>query len=211
MAKPAQANLQNLDINLIPTSENQGSVAVIVRWLLSVGRYLIIVTEIIALVIFGLSVKFTIDKNDLKESIDTKKAVIDTLSQDEELFRNYQQKVSQISTLIDTHSNTFSFYSDLLELLPSEAVFEEIKVENGKLTLSGSLPNPNSLQALISSLNSSEKFSELDITNLSVPTAQQPFYLFTASATLEPGVLLTGPAPVVSTAPTAPPSGGATQ
>ena len=192
MAKPAQATLQNLDINLIPTNDGQSNVAVIIHWLLSVGRYLIIITEIIALLIFGLSVKFTIDKNNLKEAIDTKKAAIDPLATEEDLFRNYQAKVEKISSLLKSHSNTFTFYNDLLQLLPGEALFDEIRVESGKLTLSGSLPNPTSLQTLISSLNSSEMFSELDITNLSVPTAQQPFYIFTASATLKPGVVLGG-------------------
>lgn len=200
MAKPAQANLQNLDINLIPSGDNQGNVTILVHWLLSIGRYLIIATEVVALVIFALSVKFTIDKNDLKEAIENKKAVIDNLSADEDLFRNYQAKVDKISSLLNTHSNTYSFYSDLLTLLPAEASFDEIKLEGKKLILSGSLPNPLSLQTLISSLNNSHKFDELDITNLSVPTAQQPYYLFTASATLKPGIVQTGPGTTPGTA-----------
>ncbi len=203
MAKTAHT-LQNLDINLIPTSDGQGSAAILVHWLLGVGRTLVIVTEIVALVIFALSVKFTIDKNNLKESIVDKKAIIDTKASSENLFRNYQAKVERIGDLLDSHSNSYSFYADLLTLLPSDALLDEIKLEGGKLTISGSLPNPGSLQTLISSLNSSQKFQELDITNLSVPTSAQPFYLFTASATLKPGIVRAGiEAPVSSsTAPT---------
>lgn len=192
MSKPAPNTLQNLDINLMPTNDGQGNIAIITHWLLGVGRYLIIITEIIALLIFALSVKFTIDKNNLKESIENKKAIIDTRSADETLFRNYQAKVEKIGDLITNHSNTYSFYTDLLVLLPADAVLDDLKLEENKLTLSGSLPNPGALQNLISQLNNSQKFSELGITNLSVPTSEQPFYLFSASATLKPGVVQFG-------------------
>lgn len=204
MAKPAHS-LQNLDINLIPTTSGQSNAAVLVRWLLGVGRYLLIITEVVALIIFGLSVKFTMDKNDLKESISEKKALIDSRQVDENLFRNYQAKVEKIGTLLSNHSNTYEFYADVLTLLPSDASLDEIKLDGEKLILSGSLPNPGSLQTLISSLNSSQKFSELDITNLTVPTSQQPFYLFTASALIKPGVVQTvqdaPPQPAVAPAP----------
>lgn len=198
MAKPAPAPLENLNINLISSDEGKGNLVAVVHWLLTIGRYLIITTEVIALIIFGLSVKFTIDKNDLKEKITQQKATIDSLAIDETLFRNYQAKLQNIFSLDTSHSNTSSFYTILVSLLPFDAVLDEINLGNDKVILSGSLPNPSSLQSLISSLNSSGKFSDLDITDLTIPTAQQPYYTFTATATLKPGVLLPGyTAPVV--------------
>lgn len=192
MAKPAPAPLENLNINLISSDQGRGSVVAIIHWLLTVGRYLIITTEVVALIIFGLSVKFTIDKNDLKEKISNQKEELDSLAIDENLFRNYQAKLKNISTLQTTHSNTSSFYTSLVSLLPGDAVLDEINLGSNKVVLSGSLPNPSALQNLISSLNSSEKFSDLDITDLTIPTAQQPYYTFTAVATLKSGVVLPG-------------------
>lgn len=192
MAKPAQNPTQNLDINLISSDEGNSSIALLVHWLLSIGRYLIITTEVVALVIFAISVKLTMDKNDLKTSIDTQKQTIDQLATNEDLFRTYQAKLEKISLLQQSHSNTASFYADFISLLPADAVLDEIKLDNGRVVLSGNLPNPGSLQSLISSLNSSGKFTDFDITNLTVPTPQQPYYVFTATATLKPGVIQSG-------------------
>lgn len=206
MAKPAQNSVENLNINLISRDDGNGSLALLVHWLLTVGRYLIIATEIVALIIFGLSVKLTLDKNDLKTSIDSQKQAIDQAATNEDLFRTYQAKLTKIALLQKNHSNTASFYSDFITLLPADAVLDEIKLDNGRVVISGNLPNPGSLQSLISSLNSSGKFSDLDITNLTVPTAQQPYYVFTATATLKPGVVQPG---YLAPTPVAPKPGGA--
>jgi Tfp pilus assembly protein PilN len=206
MAKSAPNQLESLNINLIPTDEGNGNLAIVVHWLLTVGRYLIIATEVIALIIFGLSVKLTLDKNNLKESIDTQKQTIDQLSTNEDLFRTYQAKLTKIALLQENHSNTASFYSEFITLLPFDVVLDEIKLDGGRVVISGNLPDPGSLQSLISSLNNSGKFSDFDITNLTVPTAQQPYYVFTATTTLKPGLVHSG---YLTPTPVAPKPGGA--
>lgn len=198
MAKPAQPQLPQLDINLIPTSRGQGNLVILVHWLLTVGRYLIITTEAAALIIFALGIKFTLDKNDLKGNINEQKAAIDQLAETEANFRLYQTKIERIQNLKQSHSNLSEFYTGLLQLLPDDTSFDEIRLEGGRLTMAGSLKSPSSLQALIQAVNQSEKFENLDITNLTVPSATQPFYTFTASATLKPGVVKGGLDPIAA-------------
>ena len=119
MVRAARKNQPpEININLMPKEELGGTVGDIVSWVLTVGRYLIIITEIIALATFGLSLKLTIDKNNLNKRVTIAQGTIDSKTPFEKEFRVVQNKISEIKGLRANHLNNHLVLADFNKLLP---------------------------------------------------------------------------------------------
>lgn len=192
MAKAAPKS-SDLNIDLLPKSTPSGTSGEAVHWALTVGRYLVIVTEIVALSAFLIAIWFSKTKNDLKNSVESKQAQIATYQtcdpQDltqfcEDRFRTVQTQINQVVSLENSQIENNKVFSELLTLLPVGVKLESLGVEKNQLSLAGTLPSETELQTLIKSINSSSKITALDITSL---TKENNVLKFTATALIERG------------------------
>src|SRR4030067_976124 len=98
MVSSASQEPTEININLMP-DELSGTAGQAFGRVLTVGRYLIIFTEIIALAIFLLSIKLSADKNDLKDQIQILGAQISAQRDFEKDFLTTQQRIEEIKRL----------------------------------------------------------------------------------------------------------------
>jgi Tfp pilus assembly protein PilN len=190
MAKAAPKST-DLNIDLLPKSTASATSGEAVHWALTVGRYLVIFTEIVALGAFLIAIWLSKEKNDLKVSVKQKQAEIaqyqncdpsDTEKFCEDRFRKIQTQINQIVSLENSQDQNNKVMSELLTLLPVGIKLESLGIDKNQLDFSGSLPSETELQTLIKSINNSSKITTLDITSL---TKENNVLKFTATAEIE--------------------------
>ena len=165
MAKPALKQT-SAEINLLPQEELTESFGKLVSWILTLGRYIIILTEIVALGTFAYSVKLTIERNDLKESIVGQQDLIENFSKFENEFRLVQTRLQNLKSLESNHVFFEKILDELNSLLPIGVVLTELKVDQNTITFGGDFSSEETLQTLINSIEKSDKISNLEITKI---------------------------------------------
>ena len=184
MAKAAQKEIPELNINLLPSRGPSGTLGTAVSWTLTIGRYLIILTEIIAISIFILNIKLSTDKQNLKENIQSLSGEVSAQSDFETEFRFVQQRINEIKTERTNHFPENLVTTEFLKLLPKDMKIDSLEIRSDEITFSGSFATPDQLQTLISSFSKSDqnKFVGLDIAELNSPSEKNPLYTFKAQA-----------------------------
>ncbi len=190
MPKAAQKP-SDLNIDLLPNESPINSSNTAVHWSLTVGRYLIIATEVLALTIFLFGVWLSKEKNDLKNSIKYKQASVDQLQKCdqnkpdefcEDRFRKVQDQINQTALIRNSQFEQNKVLTEFAHLLPIGLTLDSITSDGKLITFSGTFPDPQQLQTMINSFNSSKKITNLDITALSKESDVS--YKFSASTTI---------------------------
>ena len=184
MAKAARKDTPEININLLPVKEPTGTLGAATHWALTAGRYLIIITEIIAIAIFILSIKLSTDKQGLKDDIQVLGDQISAQSELETEFRLVQQRINEIKTQRSAHFQNKLVVDQFLKLLPKGMKLETLKIEGAEISFSGSFNTPKQLQTLISTFQDSDKLVGLDISELDAPSEKSKNYTFSAKASI---------------------------
>lgn len=166
----------DLNIDLLPNESPISSSSTAVHWVLTVGRYLIIVTEVIALATFLFGVWLSKEKNDLKNAIKFKQAQVDNYQNCdpnnsdgfcEDRFRKIQDQINQVASIRSGRFEQNVVLTEFAHLLPIGLTLESLTSDGKIITFSGKFPDPQQLQTMINSFNTSPKINNLDITALS--------------------------------------------
>jgi Tfp pilus assembly protein PilN len=182
MAKAALKDTQEININLLPGAEPSGMLGTGIHWTLTIGRYLIILTEIVAISIFVLNVKLSTDKTGLKDDIQNLSGRVSSEASFEKEFRSTQQRIDEVKQEKDTQFSKSAVAAEFLKLLPEGMQIDSLEVKADEVAFSGSFSSPNQLQTLVSSFSSSKKILGLDIAELYSPSEKNPLYTFKAKA-----------------------------
>lgn len=112
-------------INLIKGKE-QSVTDKIIQWALTIGRVLVIVTETIALAAFLY--RFSLDREliDLHDQIAQKAKFVSFSKQNEDKFRNLQERLTTASELDGTSKQTANTFSEIVNLAAKDLIFNNI-------------------------------------------------------------------------------------
>jgi len=152
-----------LDINLVPKDPFfQTIFGRSLQWALSVGRYIVIFTELVVIVSFAT--RFTLDRQvtDLNSSINQKKMVIESYGDLEERFLFIQQQLADYQQL-KTESNLVEIFPLLNETIPSNVVLDTLTINPGEVLFSGSALSQNALNILVNNVQLSPHFTQASI------------------------------------------------
>src|SRR3990167_6611321 len=133
MAKAAPKQPSEININLMPSREavRPGG---FLHWSLTIGRYLVILTEIVALIIFGLSIVLTAQKNDLKEEIENLSTLVRDQSQFEKEFRNTQNRINEVVRVRTSQFKQNQVLTEFTKLMPAGISLESLAIDEEKLS-----------------------------------------------------------------------------
>jgi hypothetical protein len=184
MVKAARKDTPEININLLPGEEPTGTLGTATHWALTAGRYLIIITEIVAIAIFILSIKLSTDKQGLKDDIQVLGDQVSAQSELETEFRLVQQRINEIKTQRSAHFQNNLVVAQFLKLLPKGMKLETLTIEEAEISFSGSFNTPKQLQTLISTFQGSDKLVGLDISELESPSEKSKNYTFSAKASI---------------------------
>lgn len=148
MQSSASINLVKPKINILDE---------LVKWALTFGRLLVIITEIVAFSSFVL--RFSLDRTlvDLHDNIEKQQVIVVNLESREKIYRNLHERIEVAKTVSDQAGKNSKILNDIVNFTPSEITFNTFSIEGNKITIDTTV---RSISALGSFVNSLRKYSD---------------------------------------------------
>lgn len=135
------------------------------KWALSVGRYIVIFTELI--VILSFVTRFSLDRQvtDLNGAIDQKKTVIQSFGNLENNVRTTQEKIDNYLQ-IEQQTNIAEVFPALTEITPRSITLNQLIIKPGEISFNGVSSSQDALNTLITNIQISPNFSNVSVNKI---------------------------------------------
>jgi len=166
MAKTAAQKERRLtlDINLLPGKNfEKSSIGKFLKWALSVGRYIVIFTELIVILAFLARFKLDRDIADLHDEIEQKKIIVESARGLEDDYKKLQFKIGEAKKIIDSQEDYREILNKVGVMTPVDAVVETFTMNNNSFTLKAQVFSDAGLATFISEFKNSPYFSEVNL------------------------------------------------
>lgn len=132
-----------------------------VNWALTIGRVVVISTEVIALTAFLY--RFSLDRQliDIHSKIKQEQAVVTYLKPSEDIYRNLQTRLSLVSTLSQQSKDQIKILDDVVGFAPQGFTFNTVSLQEDRLKLSVSTSLVSSLSEFVKSLRTYPRVSNV--------------------------------------------------
>jgi len=158
------------EISLLPEAENPNSFgAVFFKWLTTVGRWIIVVTELV--VILAFISRFWLDRknSDLSEIVRQQQSILDSVKYFESEYTSFQERLKTIKEAYTNQPEYDLYLLSLIKSTPQDLVYDTISTQknsDNEIVTTASLisSNENSIVNFISNLmlNPDIKSVEID-------------------------------------------------
>mgnify|MGYP000188554004 CR=1 FL=1 len=178
---PAQP--QKIDLNLLPTEDLEKTPAGrFLKWALTIGRYIVIFTELVVLVAFGS--RFWLDRtlSDLRESIKQKQAIIESVKDLETEARSVQGRLQKIGELINSSLKADEILVFLGQITPTDIIYDSLNIDTNRTVISATTFSEASLALFVTNLKNSDRFTDINLESVEKNKRQQGEIVFTLSA-----------------------------
>lgn len=141
----------------------------LIRWLLSVGRFIIVVVEALVLVAFVSRFKFDSELETLKENIDGQIPYIESLKNDENLIRQTQTQLSIIKDKKLNYPDYELILKKIAQQTPQNIKINSInidKTDKASIKISGNALANTDISSFTAGLKSDKFFSEVTLTSV---------------------------------------------
>lgn len=160
-------------IEFLPQEEwEKTSFGKLLKWLLTIGRQIVIFTELIVILAFLSRFKLDRDLTDLYEQIENKQAVIQASAEFESDFRFLQTQLSTIQNLRNEQLEASQLLEEISQLTPIDVSFSDIDVSDNQASFNATALSEAGLATFIKNLKQSPRFSDLTIDSLSLGTQE---------------------------------------
>lgn len=178
----------SFNVNLVPRDPFFDSIlGRTLKWALSVGRYLVIFTELV--VIISFATRFNLDRQvtDLNDALNQKKLVIESYGDLDAQFRTMQAKVSDFKQ-IDQQNNIADVFPKLTAVVPRDIQLDELTITLDAVFLSGIAPSQQSLNTFLNNLQLSKDFFSITVDKIESRTDKSPGFIFAVRANTQEAV-----------------------
>ena len=136
------------------------------NWALTVGRLIVIVTEIVAAAAFVY--RFSLDEKlvDLHTVIKQKQTIISLLKQDETKYRNLQNRIALVSTSSEKIAKTNEIIKDIIDLIPQGVKINDLTFNKDRLNINLNLTSISTLTDLTNFLKDYPNMKSINIDNI---------------------------------------------
>jgi Tfp pilus assembly protein PilN len=141
------------------------------KWALSVGRLLIIIVEFLAFGTFVL--RFSLDRTliDLGDKIKQEQAIVASLKDREETYRNLQERLMVASTVSDQADTNVKIVQDVFDMTPPEIKYDNFLIQGGRITIQAKVHSTPALSSFLSSLRNYENISSVSVDSIGNKTS----------------------------------------
>jgi len=172
---------QSSHVNLLPPSEFELSVwGRFLKWAVTTGRYIIIVTELIVILAFLSRFKLDEDLRNLNEQINTQIGFLDSQQAKETEFRNLQKKLVLVDKMLTNRLQAGEALDYIENNLPQDVVPSKRLVTKSETQISATTLNEAAMGKLLSVFSKDPSWNSVDLTQI---TGDQAYGIrFTLSA-----------------------------
>lgn len=160
---------QKNSIELLPQEEwERGVVGKFLKWTLTIGRHIVIFTELVVILAFLSRFKFDRELTDLSEAVKQKQAIIESSLQFEDKFRFLQKKLGMIENLRKNQIVTDVLLDELSSLIPVDVTLSDLNINGKQISFSATALSEAGLATFLKNLKASPKFEKLALTQVSM-------------------------------------------
>lgn len=165
---------QKTSIELLPREDwEKTTFGKFLKWLLTVGRYIVIFTELIVILLLLSRFKFDRDLENINEQINGKQAEIIALTEFEEEFRFLQIQLSTIEGLQKKQIKTDQVLTELTSLIPIDVYLSDLNIKEKKVSLTATALSEAGLATFLKNLQTSSQFDNLVLSQVSSETEKE--------------------------------------
>lgn len=137
-----------------------------INWTLNIGRLIVIATEIIAIAAFIY--RFSLDErlSNLKSSIKQKQAFVALFKNDENKYRNLQDRLSLIAEFANKGNKTYKIFQDIIGFTPQDIKFNNLALTNDRIYINLNVVSTSSLSNFINKLKNYSGIKVVSIDNI---------------------------------------------
>jgi Tfp pilus assembly protein PilN len=155
-------------INLLPQEDfEKQPLGKFVLWALSIGRWVVIIVDIIVICAFLSRFKLDQDKANIDEKIKIKQNIVQSLQPTEKEFRSLQLRLIQIKNLQTKQSNVVPLVSTIAKVLPADVILSNFSYQEGGISASGVALSEESLGKFLAGLINSPTLTEINLSSVS--------------------------------------------
>lgn len=156
------------DINLLSGGKFEESpVGKFFKWALTVGRYIVIFTELIVIVSFISRFKLDADLNELNKDIKEKQAAIISFGDLEKNVGFLQSRLEIIKSREKSGIRADKVLEECSSIIPVDVVLSDLSIEESSVSLEGAALSHQGLAAFIEGFKASDLFDEIDLRKVS--------------------------------------------
>lgn len=171
------------EINLLPRNDfERKAIGNFLIWALTVGRWIVVVVELVVILAFLSRFKLDRDIADLYESIRAKQNIIQSSAGFERDFRQFQSRLVMADTLTKKQLQAVPIIQAVAASLPTEVVLTNLAFEEGEVRLTGLSLSENGVKSLVSNLRVSSVLSDISIASIAKQKETQGSIIFKVSA-----------------------------
>lgn len=171
------------EINLLPREEfEKKPLGRFLTWALSVGRYIVIFTELIVILAFLSRFKLDRDLSDLNQSIREKQAIIEASAEFEKEFTFFQTRLATIKKLKSKETSFTQIVSAIGSLTPLDVAISNLSFSENSLRINATALSEKGLGSFLANLAASPNFKEVSLTNISKSIETGPEIKFIINA-----------------------------
>lgn len=154
-------------INLLPRDSFESSlIGIMLEWALVIGKWLVIVTQLVVMVV--VIFKFALDRQltDLRKQIEQESAVISSYAGVEEEFLLTQKVINFVKPVLASQKEMNNVLSLIQSLTPVDVWFEKLIISKNGVSLtaySASLPG---FSRFLTAIQKEKIFSEINIQSI---------------------------------------------
>lgn len=139
----------------------------LLNWTLSIGRLIVILTEVIAVITFLY--RFSLDDSivNLHSTIKQKQNIIIALKTDEESYRNLQERLVIADKYSKEADKFYQNISKIQDLISDDVKINNLTINKDKISLGIDTPSLVSLSRVIDSLKAQQNVKSINIDDIS--------------------------------------------
>lgn len=169
------------EINLLPREEFEQKVfGRFLVWVLLVGRWIVVFTELIVIVAFLSRFKLDRDLTNLYESIREKQGIVTASASFEKDFRSFQSRLLTADKLIKNQMGTTRLISAVAGATPAEVAINNLTVEKGEIRIKGFALSEVGLKSFLAGL--AQSFTQISVDSVSKNLGEEAGIKFSLSA-----------------------------
>lgn len=136
------------------------------NWALTVGRLIVIITEVVAVIAFVY--RFSLDDQlvDLHDVIKNKQAMVSVLKNDENKYRNLQDRIALAATFSANGVKSNQSITDIANLMSFQVKINELILNKDRENMRIEVVSPSALSNFIEALKKSRNIKSISIDNI---------------------------------------------
>lgn len=159
---------QTKSVNLLPPSDFELSLwGRFLSWVVTIGRYVIIVTELVVILAFLSRFKLDEDIRTLNQEVGNKKNFLESSATWEADFRRVQARFLAVKKLLDYQWEPDEVLLNLATEIPKEAKLSTLLATPKKVVLSGLTIDELMLGKMVTRIDQDDKWKSIDLTSMS--------------------------------------------